>query len=290
MAFVDTALVAVRESLEAFLILGILLGIAVKTGSPEARRPLLWGALAAFVLSILLGIVAQGVAKELYASNDALFEGFASLLAVAVLTYMIVWMYRHTQGMMGVLHTKTKQALQDGRSWALAGIAFLAVLREGIETVVFTAGKFPTDGVGVTLFALLAGILVSAVIAFLVFAGFLKLSIEKFMAATGLVLVVIAAGLFAYGVHELGDAKVFTDPTDKAYDFSAWLPHKGGADSTINTLGDAVGAFLHGLIVYRPSPTWLEVGAYLAYLLPMGAWVIGKLRRPHGAGRPPVET
>src|SRR5688572_7011476 len=127
MAFLDTSLVAMRESLEALLILGILLGVATKLGQPQARRPMLWGALAGLALSILLGVLASSVAKQLYERNAEAFEGFASLLAVAILTYMIVWMYRHTQGMIGALTSKTRDALSVGRPGVLFGLSFVAV-------------------------------------------------------------------------------------------------------------------------------------------------------------------
>src|SRR5688572_23025552 len=131
MAFIDTSLVALRESLEALLILGILLGVATKLGQPEARRPLLWGALAGLVVSIVAGILAVDVAHTLYEQNEETFEGVAAFVAVAILTYMIVWMYRHTQGMIGALTHKTRDAL--GKPAVLFGISFIAVLREGIE-------------------------------------------------------------------------------------------------------------------------------------------------------------
>lgn len=277
MAFIDSALVALRESLEAFLILGILLGIAQKTGQISARKPLLWGAFAGLLASILLGVLANGVAHELYEANEALFEGVASLFAVAILTYMVIWMYRHTQGLVGALHTQMKKALSLGKPALLWGIAFVAVLREGVETVLFVAGKLPSDGVPLTVFALLTGIAVSAILAYLIFAGVLKLSLERFMAATGLMLVVIAAGLFAYGVHELREAGVFADTTGLLYDISATLPHKGDADG-VNTLGEAIGSLLYGLVVYRSKATVLEGLSWFAYAVPMGLWVASKLR------------
>lgn len=299
MAFLDTTLVALRESLEALLILGILLGIAVKTGQAGARRPLLWGAFAAVGVSLLVGSAVSKATTEAYEANELLFEASAALIAVAILTYMIVWMYRHTQGMMGALHKKTKEALALGRPGLLFGIAFVAVLREGIETVLFVSGKVPTDGIAMTAVALLVGIAISALIAFLIFSGFLKLSIERFMAGTGLVLVVIAAGLLGYGAHEgaeyLADehGNPVLEDIPKAYDLSSWLPHKAykdqpdGSRGPVDTPREAVGSFLHGLVVYRADPTWLEVGLWVAYVGGMGGWVISKLRKGGQHATPP---
>jgi high-affinity iron transporter len=288
MAFLDTSLVALRESLEALLILGILLGVATKLGQPAARRPLLWGAIAGVVASVLAGILARNVAKSLYESNEQAFEGIASLVAVAILTYMIVWMYRHTQGMIGALTSRTRMAL--GRPGVLFGIAFVAVFREGIETVLFTATKFATDGVGITVLALLAGIAAATFVAFLIFAGFLRLSIERFMLGTGLLLVVIAAGLLGYGAHELAETGAIPE-TAKAYDIRDTLPHKGHpGDPDIDTPSEALGSFLFGFVLYRANPTWLEVGLWFAYILGMGGWVVRRLRKHPKPVKPAAES
>jgi high-affinity iron transporter len=276
--FLDISLVALRESLEALLILGILLGVATKLGQPQARRPMLWGALAGLGVSIVAGILAGGVASRLYERNAEAFEGFASLLAVAILTYMIVWMYRHTQGMMGLLTSKTRDALSLGKPGVLFGLAFVAVVREGIETVLFTATKFEPNGTLPTLVALAAGIAVSACIAFLVFAGFLRLSIERFMLGTGLLLVLIGGGLLAYGAHELTEAGYLPE-TPRAYNLGSVLPSHG-----------ILGSLLSGLLVYRPHPSWLEVALWAAYIGGMGAWVVRRLRKHPKAAPPPEST
>lgn len=292
MAFLDSSLVALRESLEAFLIIGILAGIVRKMGAPSARGPILWGAVAGVALSVVAGILAGGIAQGLYSQNEALFEGVASLLAVAILTYMVIWMYRHTKEMVGKLHTKTKEALRVGSPWMLAGLSFVAVFREGIETVLFTAGKVPVDGVATTILAIAAGIAVSAVLAFLVFAGVVRMSIEGFMAVTGLVLIFVAGGLLGYGLHEIAEAgehaaegvgPAWLAPlaplaeVPKAYDFSASLPHKPVGE--FDTWQEGAGSFLHASFGYRANPTWAEVGAYLAYVGGMLVWYLRGVTR-----------
>ncbi|MES2155966.1 MAG: FTR1 family protein [bacterium] len=286
MAFIDTGLVALRESLEGLLILGILLGIATKTGQPGARRPILWGALAGLLISGLAGWLAQGVSKEMYDRNEALFEGLAALVAVLILTYMVVWMYRHTQGMMGALHRRTKEALAGGRGGILFGLGLIAILREGVETVLFVAARSQTDGAATTALALMAGIAASAFVAFLVFSGFLKMSIERFMAATGLVLVVIAAGVTVTAVHELSEPKEEGGPawfpeSPVAWDLSANVPTECEAGAPATT-ACTTGGVLHAVLGYRADPRWAEVATYLLYLGVMATYVILRLRKPHG--------
>lgn len=285
-AFVNTALVAVRESLEAFLVLGILAGILRKSGQPAARRFLLWGALAGTAAAFLLGVLANGVARSLYTANQALFEAATSFLAVAVLTYMAIWMYRHTQEMMGALHRRTKEALAVHRPGILFGLSFLAIFREGVETVLFTAANLPRDGAAATLSAIGLGILVSAVLAYVVFAGVVRLSIESFMAATGLLLVFVAAGMLVYGLHELSETGFAHGLKDvpRAFDLRGWLPSNGfGDDPDINTVREAAGAFLAGALGYRDRPTWLELGAWVAYTAAMLLWFRAATRHRHAA-------
>src|SRR5687767_2745979 len=135
MSFVSSTLVVLRESFEAFLIVGILLGIVAKLGAPQLRTRIFLGTAAGVVASILVGAFLLQLAAGLRKDYTIAFEAAASLLAAAVLTYMIVWMYRHTQSMMGGMHAKVKAALDTGALGALFFIPFIAVLREGFETV-----------------------------------------------------------------------------------------------------------------------------------------------------------
>ncbi len=274
MAFLDTTLVSLRESLEAFLLVGILSGLVVKLGHPKARAPILWGALAGLLAATLLGILANGVAAELYGNNAALFEGLASLLAVGILSYMVVWMYKHTRTMMGTLHTKAKEALGAGRPALLFGLAFVAVVREGIETVLFIAGKLPEDGAGPTSLAVLVGVALSALLAFALFAGVVKLNVQGFFAVTGALLVVVGAGLMITVVHELSEPKDEGGPgwfpeTPVAFDLSGSLPTECAA-----TTGAActTGGILHAAFGYRADLRWAELAAWAAYL---GAFGVG---------------
>lgn len=205
MAFLSAALVVLRESFEAFLIVGILLGLVAKLGAPQHRKRILAGTAAGIAASIAVGALLLTLAESLREDYEVAFEAAASLLAAAVLTYMIVWMYRHTQQMMGGMHAKVKAALEDGALGALFLIPFVAVLREGFETVLFLAAG-PDAPEGIELWAALAaGIAGAALLGWLLFSGIVRLSVERFFAVTGALLVAFAAWILRYGLHELGE-------------------------------------------------------------------------------------
>lgn len=288
MAFLDaslqTGLVALRESLEAFLLVGILAGLVVKLGFPQARRHVLWGAGAGVALSVLLGLVADRVAERLYEANADLFEGLASLLAVLILTYMIAWMYKHTQGMVGDLHGKAKDALGAGRPMVLFGLAFVAVLREGLETVLFISGKLAESPLGATL-GVVVGVGLSAALAFLLFARVIQLSVQGFFAVTGAILVVVAAGMLITAVHDLSTPKADGGPgwfpeTRQLIDAHGRLPTEC-EDSEPTTGACVTGGMLHALLGWRDDLRLAEVVAWLAYI---AAFLAGRLARRRTKG------
>ncbi|HUR26503.1 MAG TPA: FTR1 family protein [Candidatus Thermoplasmatota archaeon] len=205
MSFVSAALVVLRESFEAFLIVGILLGLVAKLGAPQHRLRIFAGTAAGVVTSLLVGFLLLTLAENLREDSEVVFEAVASLLAAAVLTYMIVWMYRHTQDLMGGMHARVKAALESGALGALFFIPFIAVVREGFETVLFLAAG-PDAPQGLELWgALAAGIAGAALLGWLLFSGIVRLSVERFFAITGVLLVLFAAWILRHGLHELGE-------------------------------------------------------------------------------------
>jgi high-affinity iron transporter len=278
----NTALVALRESLEAFLLIGILSGLVVKLGHPKARLPILWGGLAGAAVSIVFGVLANGVASELYDANAGLFEGLASLLAVAILTYMVVWMYRHTRDMMGSLSVKAKAALGAGRPAMLFGLAFVAVVREGIEVVLFIAKNLPTDGALSTSLAVVAGVAASGLVALLLFTGVLKLSVQGFFAVTGAILVVVGAGLLVTVVHNLSEPAPegpgWLPASPVLFDLSGKLPTEC-EDGQPAGAACTTGGLLHAAFGYQATTRWAEAGAWAAYL---AAFAVGYGRSRRG--------
>lgn len=270
MSLAGVAIVALRESLEALLVCGILVGIVTKLGHPEARRPVFVGGLLGLAASVVVGVVSYRAAGGLADRFGAAFEASASLIAAAILTYMIVWMYKHTMQAMGTLHAKAKMAVVSGRSSILMGLAFVVVLREGVETVVFIAAQAAQTAPIEVVAGLALGIAVSVVLAVLLFRGIVKLSVERFFTVTGALLILVAGGLLGYAAHEAEEVG-WVPATPQAWDWSAWLPHECGEEVTP---GCVAGGLLYGLIGYRSTPAWLDIGVWFAYVGGMLAWYL----------------
>lgn len=205
MSFLSATLVVLRESFEAFLIIGILLGIVRKLGAPQLRSRVLLGAAAGIVASVVVGALLLGLADELREESEVWVEFLAAYLAVAVLTYMVVWMYRHTQDMLGGMHGRVKDALTTGALGALFLIPFVAVVREGFETVLFIAAD-PAAPTGLALVGCVAlGLVAAIALGVLLFSGIVRLSVESFFAVTGVLLVFFGAWILRHGTHEGGE-------------------------------------------------------------------------------------
>ncbi|MFA5942979.1 MAG: FTR1 family protein [Candidatus Thermoplasmatota archaeon] len=281
MSFAGIAIVALRESLEALLVCGILAGIVVKLGHPEARRSILIGGLLGVAVSIAVGVLTYRLADQLSEDFGAAFEAAASALAVLILTYMIVWMYKHTQHAMGTLHAKAKDAVLAGRSSVLLGLAFVIVVREGLETVVFIAAQAGQATPAEILLGLLVGIAISAVLAFLLFRGTVKLSVQGFFAVTGVFLILVAGGMLGYAAHE-GEEVGWVPETPQAWDWSGFLPHKCGDNVTVNCVA---GGLLYGVLGYRATPAVLDLAVWALYVGGMAIWYLRPMLRRRRAAR-----
>lgn len=264
----EALLIVLRESLEGFLIISILTGLVVKFGKPESKRYLLLGAGAAIVATLLLGALTDAAARQFLeeSGSEPLFAAGAALLAVMILTYMVVWMYKHTLSLVADIRGKAKHAAEVGAPIALFLLAFAAVGREGIETVLFFATLAPTTSTASLVMSALVGFVISTVLAYLVFNGIVRLNVSKFFAASGILLVLFGGGLLASALHGLGEAHV--------------LPELAPAWSTKALLDEesTSGSIVHATTGYMDSPTWLEAGAYVAYVAGVGAWYLRGIR------------
>ena len=221
MSFLSATLVVLRESFEAFLIVGILLGIVRKLGAPDLRTRVILGTVAGILASVAVGALLLALAEELRKDSKVWVEFLAAYLAVGVLTYMVVWMYKHTQHLLGGMHERVKAALTTGALGALFLIPFIAVVREGFETVLFLAAD-PAAPEGLALVgSVLAGLVAAMLLGWLLFSGVVRLSVEKFFAATGVLLVLFGAWILRYGTHEGGELLERVGPLHEAGEFFA---------------------------------------------------------------------
>jgi high-affinity iron transporter len=265
--------IGLREGIEAALIISILLAYLRQLGRSD-RAPLIWwGTGIAVVLSVGVGAVIFAVGAEFEGRAEELYEGLVTLFAVSVLTWMIFWMRRESVRIKSHLQERVDVALRAG-GLALAGLAFFAVLREGLETALFLFGadRAAAEGTSGTLTGLVGGFLgiaTAAVLGFLLYRGGIRLNLRTFFRVTGILILIVAAGLFAFSVHELQEAGLLPFLDGTAYDVSASLPDDSGA-----------GALLRALVGYNADPTVLEVLAWAAYLVVAGWYFLRPVRVP----------
>lgn len=270
-------IITFREALEAALIISIIAAYLAKIGKRELNSYLYMGVAAAIIASLATGWAFIALYGGLEDGIKQVFEGFASLTAVAVLTYMILWMASNAQKIKGELQEKVDVTLSRGQVWGIATLAFVAVFREGVETVLFL-GALAMQSAADTIIGLILGLAVVVVLAILMFRGAYSLDLNKFFKYTSAVLVVFAAGLTAYGVHELNEAGVIPPVIEHVWDVN---PPKNpdGSYPALHEKG-AVGSILKSLIGYNGNPSLTEVLAYLLYWLVVGSYMLRVYRAP----------
>ena len=255
---VPTFLLMLREGLEAALIVAILAAYLVRIGRRDALPKVWWGVVSALGLSIAVGLVLVVTIGQLPAIVQETVEGLAGLLAVGVLTWMLFWMRRQGRALKGELERDVHVALAGGSTAAIVSLAFIAVAREGLETVLFLVAIISSAGAGLpTAAGALAGLAMAVAIGGAIFLGGIRINLRRFFTVTGTMLIFVAAGLVAFGIHEFGEGGLISNQ-GVAFNIGAVLPETG-----------PLGTLLAGLFGYRSSPTPLELVAYLAYLAPV---------------------
>ncbi|MBF8190022.1 FTR1 family protein [Nonomuraea sp. K274] len=250
-------LIGLREGLEASLVVSVLVAFLVKSDRRDRLAHVWTGVGAAVVLSVGFGALLTFTAARLAYTGQELFEAIASLLAVAFVTWMIFWMRRAARTISGELREKLSGAIELG-SAAVVVMAFLAVAREGLETaLLFFASMQSAATTAEPLIGICLGLLTSVLIGWAIYRSAIRINLTRFFTWTGLLLILVAAGIFKYGVHDLQEAGVLPGLSAYAFDISGVLP----ADSWY-------AALLSGLLNITPQPSVAEVVAWAVYLLP----------------------
>ncbi|MFJ8127339.1 iron uptake transporter permease EfeU [Streptomyces hydrogenans] len=251
-------LIGLREGLEASLVVCILIAYLVKTGRRDALKPIWAGIGVAVGIALAFGAGLEFGSQELTFEAQELLGGSLSILAVVLVTWMVFWMKKTARHLRAELHGKLDAALAMGTG-ALVATAFLAVGREGLETALFVwaSVRASSDGSHAPLLGVLLGLLTAVLLGWLFYRGALRINLAKFFTWTGGMLVVVAAGVLAYGVHDLQEARFLGGLADKAFDVSATVP----PDSWYGTL-------LKGVFNFQPDPTVLQVTVWALYLVP----------------------
>ncbi|MFD3679373.1 iron uptake transporter permease EfeU [Streptomyces sp. NPDC058613] len=269
-------LIGLREGLEASLVVCILVAYLVKTDRRDALRPVWLGIAIACGISLAFGAMLEFGTQELTFEAQELLGGTLSIMSVGLVTWMVFWMKRTARHLKAELHGRLDAALAMGTG-ALVATAFLAVGREGLETALFVWASVRASGEGTSapLIGVLLGIATAIVLGWLFYRGALRINLAKFFTWTGAMLVVVAAGVLAYGVHDLQEARFLGGLGNKAFDVSAAVP----PDSWYGTL-------LKGVFNFQPDPTVLQLTVWVLYLVPVLALFLAGPRTPRRPSTP----
>ena len=259
-------LITLREGLEAALIIGIILAYLARTGSRQSFKPVWLGTSLAVLVSLIAGAAIYLLAGEFSGRAEEIFEGLAMFVATGVLTWMIFWMRKQAVNIKAHLHAQIQSVLTSGSSLGLVILAFVVVVREGIETVLFlfVATKVAESTVLFTVGGFL-GLVIAVGIGYSIYKGTSKLNLRTFFNVTSLVLILFAAGLLTHGIHEFHEAGIIPPVVEHVWDINHILPEKS-----------TFGRFLTAIVGYNANPSLIEVIAYPLYL----ALALGSYFRP----------
>jgi high-affinity iron transporter len=248
-------LLSLREGIEAALIIGILLGALRQTRRLEFVPALWLGTASAALLSIFTAILLTSFGLEMKDPGEAIFEGFTMVIAAGLLTWMIFWMNRQARHMKANLEADIHRASLGGKR-AIFFVAFIAILREGIELALFlTASAFATSNALQTTVGAILGLGTAILLGWSIFAAIVRLDLRRFFQVTGILLILFAAGLMAHGIHEFAEVGWIPSIVEHVWDLTPIV----SGESTL-------GQLLSALFGYNPSPSLIEMIAYGAYL------------------------
>lgn len=265
----SSLLIALREGLEAALIIGILIGAIQKMELNHLRVWVWAGVAAAVLMSIGAAIGLNAVGAEFEGRGEEIFEGIMMVLAALLLTWMIFWMHRQSLRLRENIEAGVRKAASSNSRGAMFLVAFTAVGREGIELALFLmAARYASEPFA-ALLGTLAGLSLAILLGYLVFASTHRLNLHRFFQVTNMLLLLFAAGLLAHGVHEFNEAGLIPAVVEHVYDINSFLPEKS-----------TFGQLLTALFGYNGNPSLTEMAAYILYLLGLGIVTLPKWRVP----------
>lgn len=277
---VPTFVIGLREGLEAALIVSIVATFLVGQGRRDALRWVWLGTLTAVGICAAIAVGLRIAENNLPQRQQEGLETVIGLMAAAMVSWMIIWMRKHARSMKAELESRASLALAAGSVGTLIVMAFLAVLREGLETAVFMLAAFQSArdpaaaGTGAVL-----GVVLAVGIGYGIYRGGVHINLQRFFKVTGAILVLVAAGLVATAAHTAHEAGWLNAAQTQVFDLS-WLVRPG----------TVLSALLTGMLGIQPQPVVIEVAAYLLYAVPMLAFVLWPQRsaRRQGAAVPAV--
>lgn len=261
-------IITFRETLEAALVAGIVLSYLARIGQQSWYRTVYWAIGVGVVVSVLAGVLFEAMLGGFAGANEEIFEGIIMLTAAALITWMIVWMMRMRHQIKARLQQRVDLHVEQGNGVGMFLLVFIAVLREGIETVLFLKASALQSGGNSLLFAVF-GILLAIGLGYLIFSGLRKVSLSRFFSVTSAILILFAAGLIAHGVHELEEVG-WIPATVEVWDVNPEVITEG-VYPVLHEKG-ALGGLLKGVFGWNGNPSLLELASYFVYLLLVGGW------------------
>jgi high-affinity iron transporter len=276
MPMLSTFIIALREGLEAALIVGILVAYVVRTDRRHLLKPLWTGVGVALLASLALGGLLAFTSAELSDRGEELFAGVTSFAAVGLVTWMVFWMKRTARNLRNELHGKIDGALMGGPI-SLALVAFFAVAREGLETALFVYSNFKTVGVASTAtVGLILGLGLAVFLGYAIYNRTVKLDLSKFFTITGVALIIIAAGVLSYGIHEFQELGYLPGVDSFLWDVTPWIAKES-----------LLGSLLGGLVGFDTTTSFVQFIGWSIYLL---AVLIPYLSKGKGAAKAKVSV
>jgi len=258
-----TFLLSLREGLEAALIIGIVLGALARIRRTDLAPAMWLGVLSAVAVSIVTAIVLTTLGLSLEGKAEQVFEGVTMFIAAGILTWMIFWMSKQARFLKGELESGVSKAVATTGRRAVFWLAFVAVVREGVELAIFITAAFfagssaqLTGNVVQTLAGTILGLGTAALLGWTLFATAVRLDLRKFFQVTGILLILFAAGLVAHGVHEFNEAGIIPAIVDPIWNLNTFV----NEDSLL-------GQLLETLFGYNGNPSLTEMIAYFSYLI-----------------------
>ena len=258
-----TYLLSLREGLEAALIIGIVLGAVSKIRRNDLAPAVWLGTLIAIIVSILTAVILTSFGLSLEETAEQIFEGITMLIAAGILTWMIFWMSKQARFLKSELEAGVNKAAASTGKRAVFWLAFVAVVREGVELAFFVTAAFfagdqsqVTSNIIQTLAGTILGLGTAALLGWTLFATTVRLDLRRFFQVTGILLILFAAGLVAHGVHEFNEVGWIPAVVEHVWDMNVVL------DET-----SLLGQLLRTLFGYNGNPSLTEIIAYFAYLI-----------------------
>ena len=259
---IPSFIITFRETLEAALVVGIVLSYLYRVKQTKHNNVVYAGVISGIVASVIGAILFTVLAGGFTGRAEEIFEGITMLVGALLLTTMILWMMKQKH-IAKELENKVAAELTKAHTFGMFSLVFIAIFREGIETVIFLrAASFVSESSNVI--GALAGIIAAILLGYAIFLGSMKINIKKFFNITSILLILFAAGLVAHGVHELQEAKVIPTVVEHLWDINP--PLKPNGSYPILHEKGYVGSTLKSLFGYNGNPSLIEVISYFVYL------------------------